>query len=304
MSDNVFRDELPLPDAVDLRRFVRVFEHVQGGAGAAKRVDDVRERFRESLSGFKRLAGPADRDTVDLIAAQLFGESPWLREPISWIWQRMLDAVERRVVGLRLPPLLIVGPAGCGKTHLATLLADSAGVPSARIDMSMLQTGWPIVGLEHGWKNAGAGTPARLIAQTHAANPLIVLDEIDKATASALAASAHDALLPLLQSDTAATFTCPYAEARLDLSHVNWIALANTTDSLPAPLLDRFSVLRVPAPKGADLHQLVERKFGPDADAETVRLACAEMEAGRLSLRSLDRLAAEFRAIARRPVLN
>lgn len=131
MSDNVFRDELPLPDAVDLRRFVRVFEHVQGGAGAAKRVDDVRERFRESLSGFKRLAGPADRDTVDLIAAQLFWESPWLREPIEWIWQRMLDAVERKVVGLRLPPLLIVGPAGCGKTHLATLLADSAGVPSA-----------------------------------------------------------------------------------------------------------------------------------------------------------------------------
>ena len=91
----------------------------------------------------------------------------------------------------------------------------------------------------------------------------------------------------------------------MDLSWVSWVLLANSVTGLPAPLLDRVTVFRVGYPTGKHLRALVERELVPlDAAPAVVDRAIREIEAGRLTLRALERIKARMRELARRPMLH
>ncbi|MEI4488259.1 AAA family ATPase [Frigidibacter sp. MR17.14] len=271
--------------------------------GAARGSEEARLRWtlRQSLAKPQALKGPETRDAIDLLYARLFEESPWLRGPIEWMWQRHLDCLDDPDRALRLPPLLILGPPGCGKTHLAQRLAALSGTASARVDMSGAAAPWSVAGGEFGWRNAGPGIAVTTIARSGTANPLILLDEIEKAGATH-AGDPLNALLPLLQPETARTFRCPWLEAPVDLSHLSWVLLGNGIGRLPAPLLDRLAIHEVGYPDGRDLRALVEHRLGAvAADPSVLETAARALKAGRLTLRGLGRIEAEFRRIDRNP---
>jgi len=289
------------PPEHELRDVMRcvVIHEAPDPADKARTSEDARARkeLRESLAERMNIAGPETRHEIDVIYATLYEESPWLQRLIEWLWRRHIDCLDDPLRAMQLPPALVIGPPGCGKTHLAQRLADLAGVPATRIDFSAATSPWSIAGAEFGWRNAQPGAAVSMIARHKVANPLILLDEVEKAGQSHIG-DPLNALLPLLQTETARRYRCPYLEAEIDLSRVTWMLLGNGRGRLPAPLLDRVVVHRVGYPSGRQVRDLVEKRLGElSAGPAVIELAARELERGRLTLRGLARLEQQFQQI-------
>ncbi|MCW5236317.1 AAA family ATPase [Verminephrobacter eiseniae] len=166
----------------------------------------------------------------------------------------VLDDVKRHVAlaqdcsdGLEVTPMLLLGPPGIGKTHFACHLAKLLGTGMNLLPMSSLTAGWLLSGASAQWKGARPGKVFEALVDGAYANPVIVVDEIDKANADAQ----YDplgALYGLLEYDTAHSFTDEFAEVAIDASQVIWITTANDSRSIPEPILNRMNVFEVPAP--------------------------------------------------------
>jgi ATP-dependent Lon protease len=165
-----------------------------------------------------------------------------------------LDDVRRQVAlcletedRLELMPILLLGDPGIGKTHFAKQLSRLLGTSYHYVAMSSLTAGWILSGASSQWKNAKPGKVFDALVHGSYANPVIAVDEIDKATGD----SQYDplgALYALLEHDTAQTFIDEFAEVPINAGHVIWIATANDERSIPEPILNRMNVYEIPAP--------------------------------------------------------
>lgn len=97
-----------------------------------------------------RLAGPCREDGVHRLVAALHAESGWMREVSTWIMSQMLRHVASGGYGLALPPVILAGPPGIGKSHYARTLAKLANVPVRMIDVGGGTAGFRISGTEKG----------------------------------------------------------------------------------------------------------------------------------------------------------
>jgi ATP-dependent Lon protease len=165
-----------------------------------------------------------------------------------------LDDVKRHVAlsqdsrdGLEVTPMLLLGPPGIGKTHFARRLADLLGTGMNLVPMSSMTAGWLLSGASSQWKGAKPGKVFEALVEGQYANPVIVVDEIDKASAEAQ----YDplgALYGLLEHDTAAAFMDEFAEVAIDASQVIWIMTANDERCIPEPILNRMNVFVIEPP--------------------------------------------------------
>jgi len=115
------------------------------------------------------------------------------------------------------------------------------------VSMSSMTAGWVLSGASSQWKGARPGKVFETLVDGQYANPVMVVDEIDKASAD----RAYDplgALYSLLEIDTASSFTDEFAEVAIDASQVIWIATANDEREIPEPILNRMNVYQVEAP--------------------------------------------------------
>ena len=166
----------------------------------------------------------------------------------------VLDDVKRHVAlsydcrdGLEMTPILLLGDPGIGKTHFAKKLADLLGTGMSLVPMSSMTAGWLLSGSSSQWKGAKPGKVFEALVDGQYANPVIVVDEIDKAACDAQ----YDplgALYSLLEHDTAGTFTDEFAEVAIDASQVIWITTANDARGIPDPILNRMNVYEIAAP--------------------------------------------------------
>lgn len=265
---------------------------------------DQRDKMRLELAKPKRISGPENSDQVDEIAARLYEESPWMRQAIQWLWMQLKDSQEAGRPG-HFSPVLLVGPPGCGKTHLAEMVAESLGRAWRRLEGSSMTASFPIGGSDFQWGNSHPSEAVRLIESSGTANPILLFDEVEKTVHKSSGGDPKNALLPLLQQSTAATYYCPYLQAKIDLSAVGWILLANSVDNLPAPLLDRVTVFHVGYPTGKDLENTIKRALHEYAvDDAVIRQVVREIEAGKMTLRAIDRLKARLRDINRKPMIH
>src|SRR5688572_9068511 len=165
-----------------------------------------------------------------------------------------LDDVKRHVAlsqdsgdGLEVTPMLLLGPPGIGKTHFARQLAELLSTGMSLVPMSSMTAGWLISGASSQWKGAKPGKVFEALVDGQYANPVIVVDEIDKASADAQ----YDplgALYGLLEHDTAGTFMDEFAEVAIDASQVIWIMTANDDRCIPEPIMNRMNVFEIDAP--------------------------------------------------------
>jgi ATP-dependent Lon protease len=165
-----------------------------------------------------------------------------------------LDDLKRQIAlcqdsrdALEIMPILLLGPPGVGKTHFAREVADLLGTGMGFVSMSALTAGWVLSGASSQWKGARPGKVFETLVDGAYANPVMVVDEIDKARGE----HAYDplgSLYSLMEHDTAASFIDEFAEVPIDASQVIWIATANDERGIPDPILNRMSVYVVQPP--------------------------------------------------------
>lgn len=179
----------------------------------------------------------------------------------------VLDDVRRQLAlcedsrdALEIAPLLLLGPPGVGKTHFARALSQLLGTGMGFVSMSSLTAGWLLSGASSQWKGARPGKVFETLVDGQYANPVMVVDEIDKAGGE----HAYDplgALYGLLEHDTAGSFTDEYAEVAIDASQVIWVATANDERSIPDPILNRMNVYQVQAPDRDAARRIATRLY-------------------------------------------
>jgi hypothetical protein len=185
--------------------------------------------------------------------SSLLAEFPYAREVID---AALNDLVGRNTIKLR--PLLLVGAPGGGKSRFARRLGEVLGVHVWRTDASR-SDGAAFAGTDKKWYSAEPCHPFLAIAQAKHANPVVLLDELEKAGTRADYGRLWDCLLGFLESETNARYPDPALQTDLDLSHVSYVATANSVDPLPTPLRDRFRVIAFPIPTKDDLDALLPR---------------------------------------------
>jgi ATP-dependent Lon protease len=151
---------------------------------------------------------------------------------------------------LELTPMLLLGDPGIGKTHFGRRIAKMLSTGFGFVSMSSLTAGWVLSGSSSQWKNAKPGKVFETFLNGQYANPIIVVDEIDKAGGDSQY-DALGALYTLLEHDTAAHFIDEFVELPIDASSVFWIATANDASRIPEPILNRVNVYEIERPDQA-----------------------------------------------------
>ena len=179
----------------------------------------------------------------------------------------VLDDVKRQLAlcsdsrdALEITPMLLLGPPGIGKTHFAREVAQLLGTGMGFLSMSSLTAGWVLSGASSQWKGARPGKVFETLVDGQYANPVMVVDEIDKSGGE----HAYDplgAFYSLLEHDTAQAFTDEYAEVPIDASQVIWVATANDARTIPEPILNRMNVFAVQAPSRDAARQIAARLY-------------------------------------------
>ena len=177
---------------------------------------------------------------------RLFDELPNFTEVLADIRKHLALCIDSND-SIELPPMLLLGEPGIGKTHFARKVAALLGTGFGFVPMSSLTAGWVLSGASSQWKNAKPGKVFDTFLNGDYANPVIVVDEIDKASGD----GQYDplgALYELLEVQTATRFVDEFVELPIDASGAVWLATANDPGRIPEPLLDRLTVYQIEAP--------------------------------------------------------
>lgn len=248
----------PRPAAVRRGRAIEVISRDHRVALRA-RAEKMRPDTRRMVSGFlDRLdAHSGVRKLVRVPRhigaklANLRAEMPNFASAIAMIEKHLV----LRSAGdgaVQLPPLLLDGPPGIGKTRFTKRLAEVLGVGYTRVGMETTTAGWVLAGSSTSWADGKPGAVANLLADSPMANALLFLDEIDKASSY----QRFDPLGPLyalLESHTARAWVDEAIEGvTFDASRLNIVAAANDTVNLPEALRSRFLIVPCRSPDRAE----------------------------------------------------
>jgi len=231
-------------EVYDVGQIEHALEELSPGASEA-----LRATYEKMIkAGGTRLAvKPASLPAMDA----LYEELPNFGEVLDDIRKQLALCTSSEDV-LEIQPMLLLGEPGIGKTHFGKRVANLLGTGFGFISMSSLTAGWVLSGSSSQWKNAKPGKVFETFLNGKYANPVMMVDEVDKSGGD----SQYDplgALYSLLEHDTAREFIDEFVELPIDASSALWIATANDASRIPEPILNRMNVYEIetPDPSGA-----------------------------------------------------
>jgi ATP-dependent Lon protease len=226
--------------------------------GARRRVDEELEKFsvlepgspeyavtRNYLDWLTQLPwGRYSQDKLDLARARKILDRD--HEGLEDVKERIVEflAVGSRRGEVSGSILLLVGPPGVGKTSIGRSIAETLGRKFYRFSVGGMRDEAEIKGHRRTYIGAMPGKFIQAIKDVGTANPVIMLDEVDKIGASYHGDPAS-ALLEVLDPEQNRDFLDHYLDVRFELSKVLFVCTANQLDTIPGPLLDRMEVIRL-----------------------------------------------------------
>lgn len=186
------------------------------------------------------------------LIARLRADAPWLAPAIDTIERQLRVQLWAGRPWVAWRPLCLAGPPGTGKSHVARMIGSLAGTGVRSLDLGGVSDSRALEGTARGWSNTQPCWPAVAMAQTRTANPVLVLEEVDKAGGSAQSGVPHATLLTMLECDTARRYWDKCLLAEIDLSHCCWILTANDASLLPPMLRSRLDIIPIDGPQPED----------------------------------------------------
>ena len=249
--------------------------------------------------------GKMTKERVDIQTAQKILDKDHFG--LEKVKQRILETLAVRNMAPQMPPQIIclVGPPGVGKTSIAYSIAKSLNRKMFRIALGGVRDEADIRGHRKTYVGAMPGRIITAITQAGTCNPLLLLDEVDK-MGNDYRGDPSAALLEVLDAEQNKTYRDHFFEIPVDLSNVMFITTANTTDTIPRPLLDRMEVIELGSytdeeklmiaknhliPKQLEKHGLKKAQLRITDDGIREIINCYTRESG---VRSLERRIADI----------
>lgn len=234
---------------------IRVLESIEPSGDRSVRV--VCEKYEELVKNPVTLVRIGD---LSIVEKTLNEEFPWFHQ----LTNKMISSLQLRLLGngdFFIPPLLILGDAGIGKTSYSLRFSQLIDVPFRAISLAGKNDNRDLIGTSRGW---GTGQPSMIISlinQHKVGNPIVLADEVDKCGGSDHNGRALDSLLTLFEPTSAKHFFDEYLCGRCDFSRVSWICTANSIKQLPNTLLSRLDVVTISNPKFEHYPAIVQRSI-------------------------------------------
>ncbi len=227
--------------------------------------DEVKAKIKKEIGRFKKLSGSSSESAVERAYIETLLELPWDKASkdnesmkraqmilekehygLEQVKERILEFLAVRSLTKKgeSPIICLVGPPGTGKTSIARSVARALDKKYVRICLGGVRDEAEIRGHRKTYVGAMPGRIAAGLKQAGVKNPLMLLDEIDKVS-NDYKGDTFSALLEVLDGEQNVRFRDHYVEIPLDLSEVLFIATANTTQTIPRPLLDRMEIIEV-----------------------------------------------------------
>ncbi len=231
-------------------------------ATASSTEDGLRHRIlRQILAdprGPKRPLLYGSADMADRVRA-IGQTAPHFADVVELIARAVLLSEMSRTP-LRLPPILLVGSPGIGKTYVSKQLARALGTDIFEIGINIVE-GFRLRGLNASWKGAKMGKIAAALLESSTASPIILLDEFDKPARVNSWENPYDVFHSLLEEENAKAFIDDYLEFPLHAENIIWFASANNVIDLPPSIADRFLIINVPDPSAVQLAATVDNIY-------------------------------------------
>lgn len=227
--------------------------------------EEVRQKLKKEIERYRNLSGSSSESVVARGYIETLLELPWndmstdntdldraekiLNDDhygLSDVKERVLEFLSVRNLTNKgeSPIICLVGPPGTGKTSIARSIAAALEKKYVRICLGGVRDEAEIRGHRKTYVGAMPGRVINALKTAGTANPLILLDEIDKVS-SDYKGDTSAALLEVLDSEQNSRFRDHYVELPVDLSEVLFIATANSVSDIPKPLLDRMELIEV-----------------------------------------------------------
>ena len=240
-------------------------DEYQKKLGLLKADKETKDKLRKEIERFRGMPAGSQEANVLRTYIETVMELPWKKtskdnDDLKHAQQILnadhygLDKVKERILeylAVRTltkkgtsPIICLVGPPGTGKTSIARSVARALNKKYVRISLGGVRDEAEIRGHRKTYVGAMPGRIVEGLRQAGVSNPLMLLDEIDKVS-SDYKGDTSSALLEVLDSEQNVKFRDHYVEQPIDLSQVLFIATANTTQTIPGPLLDRMELIEV-----------------------------------------------------------
>ena len=220
------------------------------------RSDDIKSRLAVTLKKLWNTERTLRSVPENIDFSSLRGRFPQFDEVIDF-YENTIISLARLGLPFEIPPILLQGDPGLGKTFFASELAKLIDLPFSEISLATATSTFALSGSSIQWAEGTTGFISETLASSPIANPIILIDEVDKVSSDAKY-NPLNVFYGLLEPHSARRFRDEALEIEMDASKVIWIATGNYIRNIPAPIQSRMRVFNIKQPDPERMFMVIE----------------------------------------------